>query len=111
MVPSDVSNVHLDGYEGLAAAVLRQAVVDLRSVCPHDQASARRFLRNRGGMLEFWCGLVQIEYQVVARLALGDEATVGDQVEVEQGRPRSRTWDGPTAEERVRARLLLKGNT
>jgi hypothetical protein len=71
------------------------------------RAASRRFFRNRDGQLSQFCDLLGLELEVVTALALGDEATVGDQVEVEQGRPRSRVYHGPTAEERAMARQLL----
>jgi hypothetical protein len=88
MIPAEVYS-GVCGYEGLAAAVVKQAVVDLRSVCPHDQASARRFFRNRGGMLELWCGLANIDHETVARMALSsiEDVSIQETVTVAKGVP------------------------
>jgi hypothetical protein len=83
MVPAEVYS-GICGYEGLAAAVVKQAAADLRSVCPHDQASARRFFRNQGGGLEFWCSLIGLDPETVARLALGEGVRVAEIIAIEK---------------------------
>ncbi len=55
------------GYQALAAAVLRQAVLDLRDprVSAHVRESARTFLEGAGS-LDLWAGLAGLSPEAIA---------------------------------------------